>query len=825
MCRRTVLGSYDSVSTRGDAEDESEAKSVVSLDSDVESESSAGSVAQVEARFVGLTLTAYNLANAAARSTIAETHDEYDIVRLCEYISEHHPGVPTKVRPYLAIGVAAGAQHASGVHFFEQSHRTSRDPTKRERADVASCALSAWNMGLRIRKMPTVVRSLPDMSVKSNFGDREMPIVIDHESPTGGTTVSSVSVTDDILARAIVDSGIQAAPSDITQMESTSSVIIARPSSNVVVAEPQCLLAENQDVDTSGIESSAVESFVGREKKSLSQKAATVVISGGERKVAESYLHDETDIVYGCGDIGVMKTKSSPVRTSSLYQSVKKRSPQDKDTPQDVVASDDACLAVRRKNGVVEVLRVVADDTEDIAQRKEAVKRLREQKINTGYIPKCGVADRNKAAETKEVKTTKESKGEARLKSGKSSRDGASGKVASKDVVKPVQCNVVVDSGVKKASPNVPSTVPASSLKGAVEKFIKFGHGASPSVSRVQASSVSSKQQGGNPITKLQDLKKEIAKNVTGDRQELFGFEMSPIPMIMDLDNAGTGEEEPTKKTTNEENRPVKLRVKEIVKLPEEKPVQTKISLGDGELREETQPSLDREKEDSCSRQRKVDETGADRTYGSREPRSQVEKCELGKMSPRTKSMSPDLCRPVIRSREWDERRSAVAVELQSSRCSEDPNEYRGRRNQFEYTESRHSYSDREIQTSSSNRSRREEPSLRGRPSERFDTRTLQGSGQRDFLLPPPCTYFGMRQPADEPAWSRRDTYAGSSESYRSRSPVGRRRQQQQDPSSSHLRTGGFLTPQEMQEFDRLRELEYSRQQSRRSEYDDNDEY
>ena len=333
MCRRTVLGSCDSVSTRGDGDEESEVKSVISLDSDVECESSAGSVAPVEARFVGLTLTAYNLANAAARSTIAETHDEYDIVRLCEYISEHHPGVPTKARPYLAIGVAAGAQHASGVHFFEQSHRTSRDSIKRERAEVASCALSAWNMGLRIRKIPTAVRSLPDISMKSKVSNREMPIVIDHESPTGGPTVSNLGVTEDILARAIVDSGIQAAPSEIIQMESTSSVSIARPSGNIVVVGPQCLLAGNQDVDTSGIEPSAVEPFVEKEIKSSSQKAATVVISGGERKAAESHLQDETDIAYGCGDISEMKTNSSPDRTSSLYKSVKRRSRQDKDVP------------------------------------------------------------------------------------------------------------------------------------------------------------------------------------------------------------------------------------------------------------------------------------------------------------------------------------------------------------------------------------------------------------------------------------------------------------------------------------------------------------
>ena len=76
----------------------------------------------------------------------------------------------------------------------------------------------------------------------------------------------------------------------------------------------------SQDANTNEI----VEPPVSKDSKSSSKKAATVVISGVERKAAELHLHDEADIAYGCGDIGEMKINSSPDRTGSLYKSVKK---------------------------------------------------------------------------------------------------------------------------------------------------------------------------------------------------------------------------------------------------------------------------------------------------------------------------------------------------------------------------------------------------------------------------------------------------------------------------------------------------------------------
>ena len=106
------------MSARCGRDEESDTRSVAGDESDVEYQRRSDSVVSVKTRFARFSLTAYNLSNAAARSTIVETHEAYDVVKLCDYISEHHPGVPVKARPYLAIGDAAGAQHASGVHFL-----------------------------------------------------------------------------------------------------------------------------------------------------------------------------------------------------------------------------------------------------------------------------------------------------------------------------------------------------------------------------------------------------------------------------------------------------------------------------------------------------------------------------------------------------------------------------------------------------------------------------------------------------------------------------------------------------------------------------------
>ena len=159
----------------------------------------------------------------------------------------------------------------------------------------------------------------------------------------------------------------------------------------------------SSDTNASEIEPSVVKPAVDKESKSSHQKATTIVISGVERKAADSHLHDEADIEYGCGDIGEMNNNSSPDRTSPLYKSVKKRSRQDKDVPLSVTAPGDTCLAVRRNAGVVEVLRMIVADSEEISHRKEAVKDLRDQKRNIGFIPKSVAGNGSKVSGIKEL--------------------------------------------------------------------------------------------------------------------------------------------------------------------------------------------------------------------------------------------------------------------------------------------------------------------------------------------------------------------------------------------------------------------------------------
>jgi len=112
MCRRTALESDKDASAQRERDDKYDVRSVVTINSDADRASSICSVGSVESRFAGLSLAAYTLANAAALASISETHDEYDVIKLCDFITEHYPEVPARARPYLAIGVAAGAQHA-----------------------------------------------------------------------------------------------------------------------------------------------------------------------------------------------------------------------------------------------------------------------------------------------------------------------------------------------------------------------------------------------------------------------------------------------------------------------------------------------------------------------------------------------------------------------------------------------------------------------------------------------------------------------------------------------------------------------------------------
>ena len=102
-----------------------------------------------DSRFAGLSLDAYLTAQAAAKAMITEYHASYDVAQLCHFVEKYNPQVPQEHRPFLTIGIAGGAQHASLVHFSAEAHRTSMDPQMQEKAQEAIRALSAWSMGLQ----------------------------------------------------------------------------------------------------------------------------------------------------------------------------------------------------------------------------------------------------------------------------------------------------------------------------------------------------------------------------------------------------------------------------------------------------------------------------------------------------------------------------------------------------------------------------------------------------------------------------------------------------------------------------------------------------
>ena len=104
MCRRADFGNSDVVSVRRSREDDLDVRSVITVDSDLDCESSNYSTGPLESRFAGLSLSAYTIANAAAQVTISETHEEYDVVTLSDFINEYYPEIPAKARPYLAVG-------------------------------------------------------------------------------------------------------------------------------------------------------------------------------------------------------------------------------------------------------------------------------------------------------------------------------------------------------------------------------------------------------------------------------------------------------------------------------------------------------------------------------------------------------------------------------------------------------------------------------------------------------------------------------------------------------------------------------------------------
>ena len=105
-------------------------ESVVSLRQSVESLDDVDGRSTIESfpegRFAGLSSVTYSIAHTAAVAMITESHASYNAVELCNYVNRHYPQVPRESRLCLSIGVAAGAQHASHVHFFAEMHRATR---------------------------------------------------------------------------------------------------------------------------------------------------------------------------------------------------------------------------------------------------------------------------------------------------------------------------------------------------------------------------------------------------------------------------------------------------------------------------------------------------------------------------------------------------------------------------------------------------------------------------------------------------------------------------------------------------------------------------
>jgi len=78
-----------------------------------------------------------------------DQHHSLSEMQLTEYIRQCYPEVSERDRRGLVIGVVAGAQHASSLHFVIETNQSSEDPAKRQMAANAASAISFWNMGLR----------------------------------------------------------------------------------------------------------------------------------------------------------------------------------------------------------------------------------------------------------------------------------------------------------------------------------------------------------------------------------------------------------------------------------------------------------------------------------------------------------------------------------------------------------------------------------------------------------------------------------------------------------------------------------------------------
>jgi len=98
--------------------------------------------------YAGLTELQYAQAQRAARQVV-EQHDAYDVNQLNNFVQLHFSEIPEAARPYLIIGAAVGAQHASQMHFLWDVNRGSSDPPCRRLAVSARRSLGYWNIGLR----------------------------------------------------------------------------------------------------------------------------------------------------------------------------------------------------------------------------------------------------------------------------------------------------------------------------------------------------------------------------------------------------------------------------------------------------------------------------------------------------------------------------------------------------------------------------------------------------------------------------------------------------------------------------------------------------
>lgn len=141
---------------------------------------------------------AERLVASAAAASLIEQHHVYNLEGLCDYLTEHFPGVPAEARQYLVIGAAAGAQHAAQIHYLVDAHRLSHEQDKKEVARNARCSLSNWALGLRSQPSGSV--SQRDQSFLLELELQELSTVPDmipsDTTPATLPAAKSVNETD-----------------------------------------------------------------------------------------------------------------------------------------------------------------------------------------------------------------------------------------------------------------------------------------------------------------------------------------------------------------------------------------------------------------------------------------------------------------------------------------------------------------------------------------------------------------------------------------------------------------------------------------------------